>query len=337
MLAARSLVLVALAGCAAKTPPPASTQPAPLYIIPAADPHAPAPVPSPPPASDAQIAAAPPAVINSVFASDLPMIPPDSELVVGVNAAKLQQSALWATLSPRFAAKIPWIPVFTKACGFDPVVGLTTATLGMKGLKNAKAEGVIVVHGVPTAKLSACIPKLQKLVVKSDTKLTVDQDTFTFVEKDGQTATFGFADPTTLVIVLGPNAAKATLDNVKAGTSPLRTSVAFMDMFAQISPTDAVVMLVNGSAVGTSQLGINTKAIFGSADLNDKLTLDFRVRMQSVDEAQQLATMAQSQTNSAQVKAMFERLDVLAEGADVRVGVTMVGQSLEMLLGMIMH
>jgi hypothetical protein len=330
------LVLLAFASCASSTPPPAAPQqPAPLYVVPPPDPHA-APVPPPPPSRpppQEQIAVAPP-VINSVFASDLPLLPVDSELVVGINAAKLQQSALWATFSPRLTAKLAWLPMFTKTCGFDPITGLSTITMGLKGLKNSQPEGVIVVHGLPTTKLGTCLTKL-RLLAKGSTKLTVDGDTFKLADKDAS-ATFGFTDASTMVAVIGPNASKASWEAAKAGTSALSTSPAFMSMLAQINPNDAVVALMNTSTTNvTQQLGVKSKAIFGSLDAADSLTMDFRLRLETADEANQLTQMVQGQINNPQMKTMFTRFDVIADGADVKFGITMPAQTLQMIAGMI--
>jgi hypothetical protein len=345
MGAARFVVAIALVGCAGKTPPPNSaadsSHPAPLYVLPAADPNQSAtpatpaapPAPAPPP-EEARIAEPQP-FVNSVFAGDLAMLPVDSELVVGFNVAKLKLSPLWSGLASMFAAKLSAIPDLYMLCGFDPTASLMTVTMGMKGLQGTP-EATVVVHGISTAKLTACAPALKKVLAKSGKTLAADQDTFKVTSKDGTTATFGAIDGSTLLVLLGPNASKPSWDATKKGTSVLTSSTAFMEMLRTISPSDAIVGLVNGSVLTkAASMGVKMKALFGSADLSEVLTLDFRMRLQTADEALQLTQMAQGQINSPQVKQMFQRLDITAAGADVKVGITMDATNLKMIVGMI--
>ncbi len=47
--------------------------------------------------------------------------------------------------------------------------------------------------------------------------------------------------------------------------------------------------------------------------------------------------MMQAQTNNAQIKQIFDRIDVAADGADVKFDLALTGPNLEMLLGMLLH
>ena len=281
-----------------------------------------------------------PAAINPTLANDLAMLPVDSEMVVGVDVARIAQSALWKQLfAPMIAGKLGWFGEFSSTCGFDPFTTVTTVALGMKGLDGSgTAEGVVVVHGLPTAQLGACVPKLTSNLkkAKSKTKVTINKDTFTVVDERNAKATVGFLDGQTLLVVLGPNATEQAWGTAKLGGSALSSSPAFMDMLRSISASDSVVALINGQVLGKAKsAGVNMKAAFGSLDLTDSLTMDFRMRLNSADEAAQLTAMAKGQVSSAQVKQLFDRLDVTADGPDVRFQVAMSAAKLQALAGMV--
>jgi len=281
-----------------------------------------------------------PTVINPTLANDLAMLPVDSEMVVGVDVAHIAQSALWKQMfAPMVAGKLGWFGELSKTCGFDPVTTVSTVALGMKGLDSGGlAEGVVVIHGLPTAQLGACVPKLTSNLkkAKSKTKVTINKDTFTVIDEKNAKATLGFLDGQTLLVVVGQNATEQVWLTAKGGGGALSTSPAFMDMLHLISPTDSVVALINGNVLSKAKsAGINMKAAFGSLDLTDSLTLDFRMRLGSPDEAAQMTAMAKGQINNPQVKAMFDRLDLTAEGADVRIQVAMSSAKLQALVGML--
>lgn len=275
--------------------------------------------------------------INPTLANDLGTLPVDSEAVFGIDVAHIAQSQIWKMISPQVASKLGWFGELQSTCGFDPFATMSTVAVGMKGL-NGTAEGVLVLHGVPTAQIGACVPKMTANLkkTKSKTKITINKDTFTVVDEKNSKATVGFIDPQTVLIVVGPNATDAAWVTAKAGGGALATSPAFMEMLGKISSTDSVVALVNGSALGkASSMGVTMKALFGSLDMSDSLTVDLRMRVSSADEAKQLDTMMKGQISSPQVKQMFDRLDVTSDGADVRFQIAMSAQKFQALAGMV--
>jgi hypothetical protein len=325
---------VVVAACGGKSPPPKAAEPAPPPLtVQEAQPREAAP----PPAGPVVITAPPPPPAtqmssNPVLANDLAMLPVDSEMVLGFDLGRMRQSNLWAQISPRFASKMGFVDEFTKTCGFDPLATMTTVAIGVKGM-NGTPSGVFVVHGIPTAQLGACVPKLRAKVAKTKTKLTTDTDTFTLAETDGRTTTFGFIDATTLLAVTG---GKAEWAAAKTASSALPTSAAFMEMFHLLSATDAGVVLANGTVLSkASSMGINVKAAFGSLDLTDVLAMDIRIRLSTPDEANQLASMTKGQTQSAQVKQMFQKFDISTDRSDVRFQIEVSSATLIMLLGAI--
>jgi hypothetical protein len=69
----------------------------------------------------------PVAAATAVGSDDLSLLPADSEMVMGLNFAQLQQSALWKQYSPLFMGKISsGLADFKTACGFDPMEAITS-------------------------------------------------------------------------------------------------------------------------------------------------------------------------------------------------------------------
>jgi hypothetical protein len=80
---------------------------------------------------------------------------------------------------------------------------------------------------------------------------------------------------------------------------------------------------------------VKPKAVFGSVNVTDGLTVDMRIRLGSPDEATQLVTMAKGQTSNPQVKQMFDKLDVTSDGSDAKIAVAMSNQKLQQLMGLV--
>src|SRR3569623_2841275 len=112
-------------------------------------------------------------------ADDLSLLPVDSEMVMGLNFAQLQQSALWKQFSPKLMEKASaGLAEFTVACGFAPLEAVKSVSMGLSGLGGQAPDGVIVVHGPEKAKEMACVGKAKEEVSKKGTDITVDGDVF---------------------------------------------------------------------------------------------------------------------------------------------------------------
>lgn len=273
---------------------------------------------------------------------DLSLIPVDSEMVIGLNFAQLQQSALWKQYSPKIMEQMSGkLAEFKTACGFDPMAAFKSMTIGMKNLSDkggGKPDGVIVIHGPEKAKVMSCMEKYKGEAAKAGTDVTVDGDVILVKDKDGEQSALTFVNDTTLVGAIG---AAGTKDGVKAvakGGSALKTSPTFVDMYSKINTHDSLWLLINGNSGlldKAAAAGVKPKAAFGSLNITDGLALDVRVRLSSNDEAASLATMAKGQTDNPQVKAMFDKLEVSNDGTDVHVTVSLSSQKLQTLIGMV--
>jgi hypothetical protein len=273
-------------------------------------------------------------------ADDLSLLPADSEMVMGLNFAQLQQSALWKQFAPKLMEKAAsGLAEFKAACGFDPMEKVKSVSIGMKGLDGGKTpDGAVVIHGLDKAQSMACLDKAKAEAAKSGSEITVDGDVFTVKAKNGETTAWTFVDSDTLLGSIGPTASKDTLLAAAKGGSALKSSATFLEMYSKINTKESLWLLINGNAAfmqKAAQAGIKPKAVFGSVNVTDGLTVDMRIRLATPDEAKQLVTMMQGQTNNAQVKQMFDKLDVTQDGPDAKLAVAMSNQKLQQLIGMV--
>jgi hypothetical protein len=273
---------------------------------------------------------------------DLSLIPADSEVVMGLNFAQLQKSSLWKKfvepqlVKPEFQTKLA---EFKDKCGFDPMTSIQKLSLGMKnvGAKGgATPDGVVVIHGLDKAKTAACMTKMKAEIEKDGTKLTDDGGIYTF-SKDNNSMGMTFVNDSTAVMVVGANGNVNGVKAATAGTSALKNSPAFIDMFSKIKTGDSLWLLANGNSPmfdKAGALGVKPKAVFGSVNVTDGLTLDLRIRLNTADEATSLANMVQGQAKQA--AQMFDKFDVGTEKEDLKVSIAMSTQKLEQLVGQLM-
>ena len=273
---------------------------------------------------------------------DLSLLPADSELVLGLNFAQLQQSALWKQFAPKLMEKAAGeLAEFKALCGFDPLDQFKSVSLGMKGIDSGggkQPDGVVVVHGPEKSKVLPCLDKAKAKLAEKGTEVTVDGDVFTMKGKDGQTQAFTFINNDTVVGVMGPTASKDTVLAAAKGGSALKTSQTFVEMYSKINTKDSLWFLVNGNApfmAKAAQSGMKFKAVFGSVNVTDGLTLDLRMRMATPEEATQFVNMAKAQVENPQVKQMLDKLDIAADGTDAKISAAMSNQKLQNLIGMV--
>jgi len=270
---------------------------------------------------------------------DLSLLPADSEMVMGLNFAQLQTSALWKQFSPKIMEKAAnGLAEFKAACGFDPMEAIKSMSMGLKGVGGDVPDGVIIVHGLDKTKSMACLDKAKTEAAKNGSEITVDGDVFTVKDKNGQLTAWTFTGSDVLLGVLGPTASKDTLATAAKGANGIKSSQTFVDMFAKINTKDSLWLLINGNApfmAKAAQAGVKPKAVFGSINVTDGLTVDMRIRLGTPDEATQLVSMAKGQTSSPQVKQMFDKLDVTADGTDAKISIAMSNAKLQALIGMV--
>lgn len=269
---------------------------------------------------------------------DLSLLPVDAEMVLGINVAQVQQSALWKQfVEPKIMASSDFntkITEFKTKCGFDPMSAVQSVSLGLKGLGADKPTGAVVVHGLDKTKTWACLDTMKDEITKDGTEFTKVGDVATFKKgSNGDTAAITFVNDSTLLAVLGP---EGTPDGVKAaaaGKSALKTSKQFVDMYSKVKTGDSVWAVVNSSKLATSgPMGIKPQAVFGSINVTDGLTADMQMRLDTPDQASSLVNLAKGQLDHA--KQFFDKADVTNDGADVKMSIAMSNQKLQDLLKM---
>jgi len=266
---------------------------------------------------------------------DLSLLPVDAEVVGGLDFQQLQTSALWKTFVAPMLSKgdvQKQMTEFKTTCGVDPMKVVTKIAFGLKGIGNANPDGVIVAHGVPKAKLVACFDKMTKNKSMGN-DITRDGDVLIVKQPGNSTVAFAFVDDSTALIVVGTQATTAGIKAVAKGTSALKTSAAFVDLHKKTNTNDTLWMIMNGNSKAFDQLGamgIKPKAVYGSLNITKDLSLDLRVRFNSADEAKNLTTMMQTQMKAA--TAMFDKIAVSADGADMKVAIMLTDAKLKGLM-----
>jgi hypothetical protein len=179
----------------------------------------------------------------------------------------------------------------------------------------------------------ACLDKMKDEAAKDGSVITRDGDIVSVKSKTGETFAFTYINDTTVLGVVGANANPAGVKAAAAGTSALKTSQAFTEMYSKINTADSLWILMNGNSKAfdkAAQMGFKPKAVFGSINVTDGLSVDMRVRLDTPDQAAQIANMANSQV--AQFKQMVDKMVIVAEGADVKLNVALSTQKLEALI-----
>jgi hypothetical protein len=269
---------------------------------------------------------------------DLSLLPLDSELVLGINVAQVQQSVLWKQfVEPKMMSSgeaMKKMSEFKAKCGFDPMTAVKSVSIGMKGLANEKPDGVIVVHGMDKTKTWACLDTMKDEIEKDGTEFTKTGDIAFFKNpKVNQTYAVSFVNDSTMIAVLGDQATADGVKAVAAGKSTLKTSPQFLDMYSKVSTNDSLWGLMNGASKAFDKMGsigVKPKAVFGSLNVTDGLAVDFRMRLDTPDAAAQLANMAKGQLQ--QVAKMVDKADVTNDGADAHFVIALSSQKLQQLI-----
>ncbi|HWU88005.1 MAG TPA: hypothetical protein VN253_12050 [Kofleriaceae bacterium] len=269
---------------------------------------------------------------------DLGLIPVDSDLVLGLNLAQARDSALYRdfvmpslTKNGKLQALIEKLK--TK-CGFDPMTAVSSMTLGLK----SDGEGVAVVHGLEKAKALPCVDQVKDELAQGKVEVTKDGDVVLAKgDRPGDTAAVTFVDDKTALFVFGPKANKAGALEVAQGKSALSSSKEFTSMYGQLRTGDTVWGVLKGSAEPLAsqleKLNVKSTAVFGSASVKDGLAIDLRMRVESEDQAQNVAKLIGSQV--AGFEQFADKVEIGSDKADVRFQVSFTPEKLKTVLGFV--
>lgn len=284
-----------------------------------------------------------PSVARAASVEDLALLPPDSDVVIGIDMARIQHSPLWQQLVVPALANAPGLADYKAECGFDPIGSLASVTVGMKGNARASMVGAIVIHGVAKAKALACIKTRGP---KHDTNNTLRFDgDVVLVARDGLAhAAMTFLDDSTALIVLGPDATKDGIAKIaeRRGTP---ASSAYSDMLGEINTDDAVwlavsdgsQMLAQANRMLAAHTAIQLHGLYGSIDFADGLVINAGARTGSPELVAKLVSDVQHNIDAAaargEVAQLFEQLDVNADGGDLIISVAMSTSQLLSIAG----
>ncbi len=275
---------------------------------------------------------------SATLADPVGFLPVDSELVIGLDVDSLRKSPLWPQLAGKLSTTLgPALRLFQDKCRFDPMATIHTITLGLKNLKQETPEGVVIVRGLDRPKLMACIATVTPKPGSTES-VVVDGDIVLATSSSGSKSAFTFVDASTVVGRLGSHVGKPELMATLAAGAPLHSSPAFAELQKLTDVEASLWTVLNGSSSifdqAVSGLGMRPKAVFGSVTLTAGLTMNVRMRLESLAQAQQLQQMVNGQVGMA--RAMFDKLDITTDNADLVVAVAMNEQQLNNIMQMVL-
>jgi hypothetical protein len=257
---------------------------------------------------------------------------------MGINFSQLQGSMLWKKFVEPQMMKGDFqqkLGQFKDKCGFDPMSEVKSIAIGMKGVGGEadKPDGVVVVHGTAKGKTLDCFEKMKDEAAKSGESIARDGDVVLVKSKGGETVAVTFVNDSTAVVMVGPQASKDGVMKAAQGGSALKTSPAFVEMYGKINTQASLWMLMNGNSKAfdkAAAMGVKPKAVFGSINVTDGLAVDMVMRLDSADQATQMANAFKGQVQA--FASMVDKLDISNDGPDVKMGVAMSSQKLEALV-----
>ena len=268
---------------------------------------------------------------------DLALLPADSEVVFGMNLGQMQQSALWKQfVEPRLATAEghQMLDEIKAKCGVDPLKMVSSITVGARGMPD-DPSGVAVVHGLDKAKLLDCLDKHKdELAARGDT-VTRDGDVVVLKGDRGQPAAVQFTSDSTAVVVVSPNASAAAVKAVVGGSSSLKSSAPFLEMYKKVKTGDSIWGLASGKVLDRMPLGLKITAAYGSINVTDGLAIDTRVRFDKPEAAAQAAEMANAQTKQF-TPQYVDKAEATADGPELHMSVAISGQKLPGLIPILM-
>jgi RNA polymerase sigma factor (sigma-70 family) len=283
-----------------------------------------------------------PSAVRATSVDDLALLPADAELVLGVDVARVQRSALWQMIVAPALVRAPGLHEFQDECGFDPIASLASVTIGLKGT-HGDMSGAIVVHGFAKAKALACIEKEGAKHADNRKTFRIDGDVLLVSRDNVAHAALTFLDDTTALLVIGPDASKDAITQVAArrGTAPASS---YSDMIREINTDDAVWLAVaDGSPMLAevnrklaSHTAIQLHGLYGSVDFADGLVINAGARTGSPELVAKLVGDVQrklDEVGAEKLTQRFDQLDINADGGDVIVSVAMNTSQLLSLAG----
>lgn len=285
-----------------------------------------------------------PNVARTTSVEDLALLPADSELVIGVDLARVQRSVLWQQLVAPALANAPGLRDFETECGFDPLAALASITIGLKGAagEHKDLSGAIVIHGFAKAKAFACIAK-RHAERQPDAQVQIDGDVMLISRDNAPHAALTFIDDSTALVVLGSDSTKDGIARIAARRGG--PAAGYSDMIHEINTDDAVwlavadgsPMLAEANRKLAAHTAIQLHGLYGSIDFTDGLVINAGARTGSPELVAKLVSDLQHHLDElaahGEIAQRFEQLDINADGGDVILSLAMNTSQLLGLVG----
>lgn len=263
------------------------------------------------------------------IADPLGFLPADSDVVGSVDVAQLRASPSWARVEPMlFAEEEEGLANIRASCGFDLVTAINRVSFGARVAGTDQWSAVFVVHGLDRELTLACLRKLDT------TTVVTGPSTFRGTADEGEVIHGEFVARSALVLYWGAQTPEMLQDVLDSG-APLRSSPESLDLLANVQLRDtAWFVMRRADAFGDlARLGSKPTAVMASVRVVDGLTATLRSRLATPESAAQLQALAQPQL---QVLSGFaDKLEVVAEDADVVLRVEMTQAQLDMAASML--
>lgn len=275
----------------------------------------------------------------SASSKDLDIIPVESDVVLGLDVAQAQKSALFKEYALPALTKSEDFQKFQNTlktkCNIDPMASATRVTAGIKVVDRNNGDVVAVIHGIEKAKALPCLDQVKEELAAQKVEAVKDGDVVTLKSPNGNTV-FTFTGDSTMVMVGGAKATKERVLEVAQGKSTLRSSKEFTDMHGKINTGHSLWFLVRGDmdaiAKGLERLNVRSKAIFGSVNLTDSLEVRAVMRVETEEQATNIVDLMKSQAQMA--SSMMQKLEIDRDKTDARVHIVMTAEQLKSVAGL---
>lgn len=278
--------------------------------------------------------AAPQTRAAAVVRDPLAFLPGDTEVVIAADLGKLKRSALWRHVEPIVYGQAGEdLMRFRELCGYDPLSSLTRVTFALRSLDAPRATGVFVLRGIDRAQTMACLQKNlpAERRIKMYPSPAYGELALVSPGKSEDPVAFGFANDTTMVILVGPTASAAELTRLMDGGAPLRSSPAFLELFSKIESNRELWFVLNAkhAFARLAELGVQSHAFAGSISAAQGINATVRMRVANPDQAREVAEVMRAALHP--LAQEVEYLEVVTESADVVGHIRMTDQQVAQL------
>jgi hypothetical protein len=267
---------------------------------------------------------------------ELGFLPVGADMVIGINAVAMRQSALWHTFEPQIRQMAAELEKLGGSCGSqNPIDTVERATLAITMMPDKSMHGVIVVRGIDTSKMLDCTVTESK---KAGGNATIDRGVVivSYPNRPGLQMAATAVGPSTAVMQLETAVSYDTMQKVLASGSPLRGSPSFMALYQRREPGASLWGMANGNAPmfnEMAQMGMRPKSIDGTIVLTDKIAVAMRLALDSPAAAAKVGGELDKVKGPA--SQFVEKFDSRVEGSLVAMNVVVTEAQMRALIGML--